>query len=175
MTAKKSEIQEEANRLMELLQTEDLPRLVLASGFKDFSEASKNEVASRVAQTFNPPPPGRVIARLSMIMTEKNKNDITNAYLANLRSPDPEARKYSLYGLDQLGHPSIADFAMFSLRDDNDQVLIAACDVLIPKARQDRHLWNLMKNFYASYRDNKEYYGIITLLEAHHIEKAKPD
>lgn len=165
---------EEVDQLFNILNAEDIRPDKLESGFKDFSVESKNELVARIARTFDPPPQGRLLARLLFILTNDNKSDMVTALIANLRSPYPEARKASLYGLDGLEHPGIVDFALNSLRDNSDQVLVAASAILLSKARQDVRVWKLLQGFYAIHKDKEEFYGVTTLLEAHGINRPDP-
>ncbi len=87
------------------------------------------------------------------------------------RSPDPEARTSCLYGLQKLNYPALNDFALLSLRDTNDQVVYAACYILLPKAKQDAGLWRTLQNLYAAGNGDKEFYMSMCLLVAHGIER----
>jgi hypothetical protein len=164
----------ETDRLFELLNSYHLGPNQLEAGFVEFSEESKNEVVSRIARTYEPAPQGNLLARLIFILTDANKSDMTTAFLANLRSPTPGARKASLYGLEKLEHPGIVDFALNSLRDDADEVLVAACDILVRKAKEQPQIWELLKSFYAAHRGREEFYGITSFLEAHGIKTTEP-
>jgi len=141
---------------------------------KDFSVESKNQLVARIAQTFEPAPPATVLARLLFILTEENRSDVMTAFLVNLRSPYSDARKASLFGLERLEHPGIVDFALNSLRDDEDQVLVAACDILVRKAKEQPQIWELLKSFYAAHKGRENFYGITNLLEAHGINTPEP-
>ena len=160
---------EEIDRLFELLTVEDLPPAAALSGFGALSAESKNEVVSRVARTLDPPPSGKVLARLLMIQTDENRADMQTAFLANLRSPYPEARHASLYGLAQLNYPGFTDLAILSLRDDSDQVLATACDLLLSKAKQEPRLWKILQDVYAVHKGDPQFHMTVSLLEAHGI------
>lgn len=159
----------ETDRLFELLNSYQLSPEQLEAGFAEFSAESKNELASRVARIYEPAPQGGLLARLLFIQTAANKADMVTAFLVNLHSPYPDARKASLYGLEKLNHPSIVDFALNSLRDDAGQVLVAACDILVRKAKEQPQLLGLLKNFHAAHKDREASYGAVSLLEAHGI------
>lgn len=163
-------VRAEADRLFELLNAYDVPPAVLESGLKQFSVESKNEVASRVARTSDPAPSGRLLARLLFILTDANTPDVTAAYVRNLRSADPDARKFSLYGLQQLRHPTLTDFATAALKDDEDQVVNAACHILLPQAKQDPGLWKVLQDRFNVRKDDKRFSASTNLLRAHGIE-----
>lgn len=162
-------IEEEAERLLEALSAEKVHPLVLEAGFKEYSNASKNEVVARVARAFVPPPKGALLARLLFIRTPENETSMRTAFLANLRSPYAEARKFSLLGLKQVGHEALMDLALLSLRDDADQVLATALDLLLPAAKTNRSLWTLLQGFYATHKGQEAFHMSIGLLEAHGI------
>src|SRR4029077_3386125 len=160
---------EEIDRLFELLSVEDLPPAAALSSFSTFSDESKNEVMARIAQTLNPAPSGKVLARLPNILTDENKTDMETAFLANLRSPHPNARRASLYGLAQLNYPGFTDLAILSLRDDSDQVLAAACDLLLARAKQEPRLWKILQDVYRVHKGDPQFHMTMSLLEAHGI------
>lgn len=168
------EIDSEVQRLLELLNAEDLRPAELEFGLQEFSVESKNELVARAARTFDPPPEGRFLARLLFIMTDENRSDMQLALIANLRSPHPEARRASLYGLEQLGHPGVVDFALNALRDDSDQVLAAACSILLSRAKEDSRIRQLLHGFYKTHRGQDEFYGVTSLLEAHGVDRMGP-
>jgi hypothetical protein len=144
-----------------------LPPAAAISGLEQFSAESKNELIRRLARTFDPPPRGRLLGRLAMIMNEENKAELERLYIANLRSPYPQARKASLYGLANLNYAGLIDLAILSLRDDSDQVLAAACDLLLPKARQDPQLWKILQEVYALHKGKPGFHATVSLLQAH--------
>jgi hypothetical protein len=166
---------QEVEELLEILNFHDVPLNQLEACFEEFSIEAKNELVARVAQTFDPPPKGKLLARLLFILTEENKSDMTNAFIENLRSSYPEARKASLYGLEKLAHPGIVDFALNALRDDNDQVLVAAVTILLPKARENIHIWRFLQGFYTIHKGEEDFYGSTSLLEAHGINHPNSD
>ena len=104
-------IQQEADRLYAILNDEDVPKKVMLSGFVQYSAASKNQVVARIARTFEPPPQGALLARLLFIRTGDNQRSMRNAFIANLRSPHADARKFSLLGLKELGYEALPDLA----------------------------------------------------------------
>jgi len=168
-------VAEETDRLLAVLNADEVPPHLLEAGLPDFSVASKNELVARVARTFAPAPSGRLLARLQFILTDQNKPDMVTAYVVNLRSPQAEARKFSLYGLQQLEHPALTDLALLSLRDDNDEVLFAACHILLPQARQEARLWKILQGVYAVHQGQKKFYMSMSLLEGHGIEGPPPE
>src|SRR6266481_1305740 len=103
---------EEAQRLLKVLNSYNIPPEQLEQGFKEFSSESKDELVREFARTFDPTLEGRVLARLPYLRTAENEADMATVFVMNLHSPDPEARASSLYGLQQLAHPSITDFAL---------------------------------------------------------------
>src|SRR5690606_41991532 len=122
----------EARALFEALNGQEVPRAWLASGFAEYSTASKDELVARIAETLHPAPSGRLLERLKYIQTTDNGEDLRLAYLTNLRSADPQARKASLFGLNELGYAAIEDFALNALRDQADEVSVEAVQHLAP-------------------------------------------
>lgn len=169
-----SKVAKEADRLQAILMDEGLEASVLEGGFKDFSAAAKDEVAARVAATFAPAA-GRLLARLSFIRTAENGPALRFAYVASLRSPDPAARKFALYGLKALGDPALADLALVALRDDQDPVLAAAVEILAAPAAGDRRLWSFLQGFYLAHKGRDEFHMSTSLIEAHGIVGPFPD
>ncbi len=164
-------VKEEADRLFELLNAEELPPSVAISGLDQFSVESKNALVARVTRTFDPASRSQLLARLLLLLTDENRADIETAFISNLRSPFPGARRASLYGLAELNHPSITDLAIVSLRDDSDQVLVTACDLLVPKAKQDPRLWKILQDVYAMHKGDLQFHMTVSFLEAHGITK----
>jgi hypothetical protein len=165
---------QDMDQLYNILSADAVSPAIL-EGLKDLSTASKNLLATRLAQTFEPAPSGRMLARLLSLVTEENKAQVTTAFLLNLRSPDSDARKASLYGLQQLQYPAITELALNALRDTDDQVVASACDILLPRAKQDVQLWRLLQQVYAAYKDKAEFYMTRSLLEAHDIDQPTPE
>src|SRR5712692_8384161 len=148
-------VQAETDRLFDLLNAYDVPPALLESGLGQFSVESKNELVGRVARTLEPPPLGRLLARLLLIVTPVNKPDLVAAYVTNLRSPHSDARRSSLYGLNKLDHPAINDFATAALRDDDDQVIVTACSILLSHAKQEPRLWKILQDLYQTHKDDE--------------------
>lgn len=165
---------QEAEQLYQILNADAVHPAVL-EGLQNYSADSKNELVARVAQTFEPAPPPRVLARLLFLLTDENRTGVTTAFLVNLRSPYPEARKACLYGLQKLEYPAIIELALHALRDEDDQVVAAACDLLLLKAKQDLQLWTLLQQVYAARKATKGFHLTNSLLEAHNIEQPMPD
>jgi hypothetical protein len=161
----------EARALFEVLNGEEVPRAWLAGGFEEYSEASKDELIGKIAETLDPAPSGRLLARLKYIQTPANSDDLRLAYLANLRSPDPHARKVSLFGLSELGHAAIEDFALNALRDPADEVSVAAVQILVPRANQEPRVRRLLYDFYRAHQDDPEFYTTLRLMEAHQLNR----
>jgi hypothetical protein len=158
---------EKADKLLSILSAEEVQRAFWESGLNEFSAEERNEAVARVARTSEPAPPGRLLARLLFIVTDQNKPDMIAAFLANLNSPDPDARKASLYGLQELGNPGVTDFALAALRDSSDQVITAACTVLLPQAKQDPRLWTILRDLYAAHQGKTEFHMSNSFLQAH--------
>lgn len=165
---------QEVERLLELLNADAVHPAVLESKLKEFTPRSKDEVVARTATSFEPAPSGKLLARLPLILSEQNKADMVAAFVVNLRSPEAAARKFSLYGLEGLKHPQLDDFALLSLRDGDDQVVYAACYILMPKARHDARLRKVLQSVYNSRKDQKEFYMSMSYLKAEGIEKPAP-
>lgn len=166
-----AELSEESRELYTLLDSEEVPRTQLAAQFPEFSDASKNELIAYVAKTLRPPPSGRLLARLKFIQTSGSTDDLRLAYLVNLRSEDPHARKISLLGLNEVSHPAIEDFALTALRDHADEVSTAAVRILLPSAQEEPRVRSLLHDFYIANRDDPEYYTTLRLLEAHAMDQ----
>jgi hypothetical protein len=161
--------EQEVNELLELLTVEDLVPHLAITGFEHFTDEAKNEVVNRLASRLEPPPSGHLLARLQLILTEDNRQQVVTAYLANLRSPEPGARQASLRGLAELRYPGVADLALASLRDDADQVVATACDILLPEAADDPALRGILTDVYAAHRDDAAFHVTTAILAAHGI------
>jgi hypothetical protein len=159
---------QEVDQLYNILNADSVSPAIL-EGLKDFSAASKNQLVAHIAQTLEPVPSAKVLARLLFILTEENRAGVMTAFLVNLRSPYPDARRASLYGLSQLNYPGFIDVAILSLRDDSDQVLATACDLLLPKAKQEPRLWKILQDVYALHKGDPQFHMTMSLLEAHGI------
>jgi hypothetical protein len=161
----------EVDRLRALLNAYHVSPDTIEAGFKEFSLESKNELVAQIARTFEPAPSGKLLARLLFILTDQNREDMMTAFLSNLHSSDPEARAASLAGLAKLGHPHIVDFALASLRDTSDLVVVAACNILIPTAKQDPRLWKILQELYIARKGNPEFHMSTSFLEAHAVNQ----
>jgi hypothetical protein len=159
--------QEEAKRLMDALEAYSLNPAWGESEFKGIGTAAKDLVAARVARTFDPPPAGRVLARLWYARTETNRSDVATAYMANVRSPDADARKASFFGLQRLGYPEMSDLALQALHDPDDGVLAGALQVLVEPAKGDPRLHALLSAVWAAHHGRPEFYMSNALLEGH--------
>lgn len=160
-----SDVAEESRRLEEFLSISEIHPLVMEQKLKEFSGASKNALVARLATTFNPPPPGRVLMRLVELRTPENEGDLTRLYVTNLRSPNPNARGASLHGLNELKHPLIFDFALSALHDDNDFVLFEACTVLLLRAADDPNILKMLQEVHASHAGDPNFSMTASLLE----------
>ena len=168
-------LQHEIEQLKQILNAEEVPHMLVLSGFEEFSDEAKNALVEQAAETFEPPLSGKLVARLSYLLTDINRRNMQQVFVGNLRSPDPEARKASLYGLEKLEHPTLVDFALHALRDDADQMLAPACDILLRHAENDPVVRKLLRSFYRSYQDKPEFYSVRALLEAHGIDRESTD
>ncbi|WP_322748768.1 MULTISPECIES: hypothetical protein [unclassified Frankia] len=162
--------EDEVHELAELLETEDLVPFVALTAVDRFSDQAKDELVARVARQFSPPPSGRLVARLQMFATEAARPALIGVYLANLRSTDPQARWASLEGLALQGYPHVADLALAALRDDTDQVVAAATQILLPAAEHDERLRALLAGVHAAHRGDPAFHLTTSLLAAHGIE-----
>lgn len=156
----------EAERLLEVLDAYHVSPDVLEAGLPDFSVQSKNKVAAQIAGASVPRPSARLLKRLLFIRTGENEADVTAALTANLDSSLPEARAASLYGLQRLNHPNVVEFARAALADNTGDVLLAACSILVPKAKADPALRQILQETYASRADQKEFHASASLLKA---------
>ena len=164
----------EVDRLLRTLGAENVRPDDLEKGLPEFSAASKDEAVRQIARMFAPEPSGKLLARLPFILTARNRSDMTAAFIVNLNSPEPAARKFSLYGLEQLKHPALADLALIATRDADDQVAYAACFILLPTARQDARLWKILQGLYGARKDRQEFLTTVNFLRAQGIEGPGP-
>jgi len=172
MMAASSTTASEADRLFEILNAHSAHPTVLDAAGREFSDAVKDEVLVRVARMFDPPPHGALLNRLLFILTERNKPLVATAFIANLRSPLPEARQASLQGLEKLDHPALVPLALLSVRDDVDGVVAVACQILAAKAKGDPSIWGLLRSAYVSRIGRKEFYLSNSILEANGVAGA---
>jgi len=168
-------IQEEADRLYTVLNAHDLSKTIIGSGFKDYSDASKTEILRRLVARYEPSPSGELLARLLFIRTTENEAAMRSVFIANLRASDHNARKFSLYGLKELGHEALVDLALLSMRDSADTVVAAAILILLPKAKEDVSLMAYLQDFFAAKKDDKAFYMSMSLLMANGIVPAHND
>ena len=103
------------------------------------------------------------------VRTPENEADLVTVYAANLRSPDSEGRAASLFGLGTLKHSSTREFALASLRDDTDLVLMTACTILLPAAQRDPNLRTILQDVYRAYKGKADFQMSMSLLEAHSL------
>ena len=163
----------EADKLFDILNADKVHPVELDAASKNFSDAAKNQVVARAAGAFEPPPRGPLLQRLLFIITERNKADITTVFIANLRSPLPDARQASLQALEKLEHPALVQFALVSMRDTSDTVVAVACQILIARAKEDPLIRNFVERAYLARRGKKEFYLSNSILEAHGITGSK--
>jgi len=163
-----------ADQLYAILNGENAHPVVLDSAINSFGEIAKNQVVARVAATFEPPPRGALLDRLLFIRTSGNQAEMAGAFIVNLRSPLPEARKASLQGLEKLGHAAIVQFALLSVRDESDAVVAVACQILVARAKQDPVVWKLLRSAYTARAGRQEFYLSNSILEAHGVTALTP-
>jgi hypothetical protein len=159
----------DADKLYAILNGENVHPVVLDSAINSFSEMAKNQVVARVASTFAPPPGGALLDRLLFISTPGNQAEMAGAFIVNLRSPLPEARRASLQGLEKLEHPALVQFALLSVRDESDMVVALACQILTARTKQDPVVWKLLRSAYTARVGRQEFYLSNTILEAHGV------
>lgn len=164
--AEESDVTAEARRLEEFLSTPEIHPLIMEQKLQEFSDAGKNALVARLATTFNPPPPGRVLMRLIEVRTPDNEADLTRLYVTNLRSPNPNARGASLHGLHELNHPLIFDFALSALHDTDDFVLFEACTILLLRAADDPNIVKMLQEVQASHAGDPKFPMTTNLLES---------
>lgn len=162
------------DELYEVLDEYDVPPLRLQSGFPEFDTATKNAVVDRVAVMFDPEPTGRLLARLLYIRTDDNEAQLARIYIANLRAIQPDARKFSLYGLSELKHRQVRDFALAALRDEADEVVAMACEILLPAAQKEPTLWRMLQSVYRARKDQPRFHITTSLLTSSGIERDEP-
>jgi hypothetical protein len=165
-------VMKEADDLLAVLSMEHLTPDVLDSGLDRYSPESKNEVVSRIARMSSPP--GHLIARLTFILTDSNKPAVEKIFIANLHSQIPAARKFSLYGLQQLDNPDIERHAKSMLHDHDEGVLYAAFVILLPRAKKDDSLWKLLQKVYADHKADPAVQMAMNLLRANSITSEHP-
>ncbi len=159
----------ELEQFLTVLNQDEVHPLVLESMFETYGIATINKLVLQLASTFMPSPSGKVLGRLVYLLTDENRENMAMLFITNLQSPDQEARAAALYGLEKLAHPNRVNFALAALRDESDEVLTAACQILLTSAQGDANLKKLLKKVYASRKDDQTYYMSMRLLEAHGI------
>ncbi len=88
---------------------------------------------------------------------------------------DPAARRASLQGLEKLEHAALVDFALLSLRDETDEAVHAACQILLPVAKRDARIWEILEGVYAARKDSEKFGSSVNLLKANGVERDAPD
>lgn len=167
-------IDQDAKQLLKILNGPKVCPDVLENDVPAFSAESKNEALRRVAKEPTHSQSGQLLARLPLIRTDENQAAMQAVFEANLDSPKPEARKFSLYGLEKLEHPQLRELARTRLEDDDDGVLYAACYILLPQARGERELWRELQKVYRARKGDDRFYMSTSLLEAHEIGRTSP-
>jgi hypothetical protein len=163
----------ETDRLSAQLNAMEVHPYILQNGLGVYSEDSKNALVARLATGSSWPAP-RLLARLPYILTPENRADMVAVYRKNLQSPDPQGRMESLYGLDRLGEPVAATAARDALRDNADDVVLAAVNILYPRAQQDPQLWRQLQDTYRARKDTRGLERSMGYLRDLGIEKAAP-
>lgn len=167
-------VEEEVSELLDILDSEEMIRAVARDLPERFSRTARDTVVTRIAAQFAPPPSGRILSRLLLIVTDELRPTLIEAYLGNLRSPDAGARAASLDGLTALGYPQAADLAKAALRDDDDAVVASAVRILAPLAADDALLRALLADVHATHRGDPDFYLTSTTLDAHRIAPREP-
>jgi hypothetical protein len=157
----------ETERLYALLSQNELPKARIDAGFDDFSDAAKLAVVQRVARQFEPPPPGRLLARLKFIRTAGAERWLRLAYDVNLRSPDAAARRFALLGLQDLGDDAARRTALAALRDDDPEVLATALTVLFAAGEDEEELRPLLAGLSKKLGQDERFHASRALLAAH--------
>ncbi|TWT42101.1 hypothetical protein RAS1_32290 [Phycisphaerae bacterium RAS1] len=151
--------------LEEELGTVDVNPIEREAALSKFDAQTRDALAAQLARRVAPPPAGRVVAGLALILSDRNRADVEAVYVLNLRSPDAGARRASLYGLDKLGHAAIIDFAVSALHDPDDGVLDAACWILSQRGKNDERIGALLQNTADAHRDDPRFPMSNALLE----------
>jgi len=159
----------ETRQVFELLNASGIHPAMLEEQLQGFSASVKDDMVAHLAQT-SEPLSGRVVARLPSILTETNQNDMQRIFVAGLQSSDSDARVFSLHGLNTLKYPQLTQFALNALEDDSDQVLVAAATILLSNAEQNPDIRARLQQVYQARRSDHQFYGITSLLQAHHID-----
>jgi len=162
-------IEQDATQLLKILNANKVSPDVLEQKVPAFSTESKDEAVRRVSKQPRHEPSGRLLARLWLVCTPSNQATMSAVFEANLDSPDPAARRSSLYGLEKLEHPRLTQLALPLLGDADDTVLYAACHVLLPPARGDLDLWQKLQAVYRAHKGDEKFHMSMALLEAHDI------
>ena len=159
-------LEDDVQQLTELLDADDLVPYQATTGLAETSDDAKNALAAQLARRLDPPPSARLLARLPLIVTDENRDDLVSTLLTNLRSPDANARRASLGGLDALGYERATDLALASLRDDADPVVATAAQILVQHA-DDPRVQGVLRDLVVAHRDDPDFHLTRSLLEAH--------
>ncbi len=159
--------QDDADRLFGLLDAEGAHPALLENEAGKYSDDVKDDVVARIGKL--PSPSARLLARLPLIRTGKNTPDIVAIYAANLAGADPASRRVSLYELQALGHPALRSFALAALKDTNDQVLFAACMILLPEVKQDPTVAAALRDVCSQHKGQTGFHATVSLLESHRL------
>jgi len=159
-------LEEDIQHLSELLDADDLVPYQATTGLAEIGDDAKNALAEQLARRLDPAPSGRLLARLPLIVTDENRDDLVSTLLMNLRSPDANARRASLVGLDALGYERTTDLALASLRDGADHVVATAAQILVQHA-DDPRVQGVLGDLIAAHRDDPDFHLTRSLLEAH--------
>lgn len=165
------QLEEKTEQLLSIMNAEYVSPDLIESEFKGFNKVVKNKVAHKIATTFEPTPSAFLLKRLMFIRTDKNIQDITNAYLLNLHSSNVDVRRACLYALQELGHPAIKDFALSALKDKDNDILFAAAMILLEQKKQDKAIGSLLQQCYQCHKNDERYYSFSKLLEAHKLDR----
>lgn len=163
----------DADRLLAILKDHHVSPDVLERDVPAFPDAVKEEAADRLARAAEPPP-AQALARLPMIRTPRNEQDIATVLRAGLGAQDASARKFAIYGLQALDVPDAPDAALAALSDDDDQVVTAAASVLLPAAAGDPQVASALREVYHAREGQEEFHTSVSMLKARLIDPGEP-
>jgi hypothetical protein len=157
----------DSDSLLVVLDTNCVPPELLDE-LPKLPDEAKDVAVSRIADAPTVAS-AHVLARLPFIRTSRNEAAMLSVIRAGLRSTDPSARKYAIYGLEELGAADLTVAAVKALEDDDDQVVAAAITVLLPAAAEPQIAEELRRT-YDAIVGKDEFYLSTSLLEARLIE-----
>ncbi len=157
--------------LLVMLDTYSVPPSLL-NQLPGLPDETKDEAVTRIAAV-PAQASAQVLARLPLIRTPRNEPDVADVLRAGLRSPDPDARKFALYGLQEIGAPDVSAAALTALDDDDDRVVAAAATILLPDAG-DAEIEGALRRAYEAHAGDDRFHVSTSVLEARLIEPGEP-